>query len=415
MPDNHVITQRPFNKNLLLIVLTLNGLIYFLANVILGPIFVPLIVSGKFPLPDFFNNHNFTNALTGLILAVYPMILFFSAPIVGEINYRIGSKKTLYYCTLMNTLSNLVTLLGINNLNLIIIIIGLSIRGFSGGISTPIKSILTQISTPQERNKNFSIIAIFVSLGFFLGGIIAAEFSNSLHSPYFNSSTPFKILIILDVFSLFLIKKFVPEFQLETPNTPIDFKKIYSGIKQAFMIHDLRNIFIVIVIYTTSWNIFYQFLQIYLADDFKENSVYIGRLYSFMAMWMIFVQFGILRPLGKHIDSNKFLKIIFLLLAISFLLVLLPSSYKAFYFVVPFVAILQAFVQTLLITSIVQKVPQELTTKAHSYHRVMQAMGEFIGPFIGALIALISIKLVFPVASLLILVTIVVWKKSKSN
>ena len=118
-------------------------------------------------------------ALTG----IYAAAQFFAAPLLGNISDRIGRRPVLLICVLGSALGYFMFGLGGS---LWVLFLSRVIDGFTGGNLSTASAYIADISTPEERPKNFAMIGIAFGLGFILGPALGGLASQiSIDAPAF--------------------------------------------------------------------------------------------------------------------------------------------------------------------------------------------------------------------------------------
>ena len=119
----------------------------------------------------------------GLIAAVYALMQFFFAPLLGALSDRFGRRPVL-----------LVSLfgLGVDYLilafapNLTWLVVGRVVAGIAGSSITTANAYIADVSTPETRAQNFGLVGVAFGLGFIfgpaLGGVLGAV---DLRLPFF--------------------------------------------------------------------------------------------------------------------------------------------------------------------------------------------------------------------------------------
>jgi MFS family permease len=126
-------------------------------------------------LPFFAEHFGASATQVGLILTTFSFCQFLSGPVLGRMSDQMGRKPVLI-------LSQLGTCLGFVILALAnqlwMVYLARVIDGITAGNITVAQAAISDISKPQDRAKNFSLIGVSFGLGFFVGPAISAFLSH---------------------------------------------------------------------------------------------------------------------------------------------------------------------------------------------------------------------------------------------
>ncbi len=106
---------------------------------------------------------------SGFLLVLYAVILFFSAPIIGNLSDRFGRRPLLLFSLFSFGLDYLIMALAPT---LFWLFIGRGLAGIAGGSFVTANAYIADITPPDERAGRFGIIGAAWGLGFILGPVI---------------------------------------------------------------------------------------------------------------------------------------------------------------------------------------------------------------------------------------------------
>lgn len=196
-------------KRMISLIMIIQFLIYFGFSMI-----IPVI-------PELIDQLGVNTIHMGLLLAIYSLASFISAPFFGRLSDRVGRRPLLLGGLLVFAFSFLIFGLFIDNLPILYAsrIIG---GAASGALYTATTSMVADITTREERTKYMGLVGMCVGLGFIfgpgIGGLLAGI---SLSFAYYMTT-----IVIAGAFIFSLIK--VPEtYKQSTQQTP---KKITLAV-----------------------------------------------------------------------------------------------------------------------------------------------------------------------------------------
>ncbi len=228
---------------------------------------IPLLVTD--PSNQFYLLNTSTSAHTGLILlgfliAVYPIGQFFSTPILGQLSDRYGRKPILIISILGTSISYILFAIGIITKNIPLLFISRFFDGITGGNISVAQATIADITTPENRTRNFGMIGAAFGLGFIFGPFIGGKLSSSQFVSWFNPATPFYFAAILAFLNVLSIWKFLPETNIHKTVRSISFAKSLHNIKKGFAMPQLKNLFEVTFLFNAGFTFFTTFFSVFL-------------------------------------------------------------------------------------------------------------------------------------------------------
>lgn len=329
----------------------------------------------------------------GFLIASYPLMQFFGAPMLGAFADRMGRRKILLASLLGTLVGYLLFAIGILTQNIWLLFIGRAIDGFTGGNISIAQSAIADISDDSNRAKNFGLVGMAFGLGFVIGPYLGGKLSDPSILSWFDFATPFWFAAVLTAINILMVLKRFPETLKNKKTGRIDPLAGIKNIRKAFEIKEMRTIFAVIFLLTVGFNFFTQFFQVFLVGKFQFNQSQIGDLFAYMGIWIAVAQGAFLRPLSKRFSPMKILSVSSILLAATFPFLLLPDQAGWIYVIIPFIAIFQGLTQpnsTAIVSSMSDRSSQG---EILGINQSIVSLAQALPPILAAFLTTININL----------------------
>src|SRR3989344_3479623 len=142
---------------------------------------VPLLLadpeSSYFLLPKGFTvNQGYI--MLGFLTAMFPLMQFLAAPILGQLSDKFGRKRILAISLFGTCLSYLIFAYAILTRNIPLLFAARAFDGITGGNIAVAQAAIADVTTPANRAKNFGLIGAAFGLGFILGPYIGGKLSD---------------------------------------------------------------------------------------------------------------------------------------------------------------------------------------------------------------------------------------------
>jgi MFS transporter, DHA1 family, tetracycline resistance protein len=273
--------------------------------------------------------------------AVFFLGTFFGAPVIGAMGDKYGRRKLILFTSISTCISTSIVLAGIWFDNIYFIFLGRLIAGLLGGMLIIFQSTIADISTTQNKAKNFGMIGIAFGIGFSVGPILGSVLSDHAHHPAFGYYLPYALATLINIVNVLFIYYFYEETLAENKSHRINYFKGLSNIKEAVGNQSLRHIFLIILILATGFSLYLQSFQSSLIDIYHFKPLQIAFALLYVGAWIAIAQGLILRLLLKKFQPQQILLFSIPLMAISFLLLLSAHSIVLFFCYLPVLAISQ--------------------------------------------------------------------------
>jgi DHA1 family tetracycline resistance protein-like MFS transporter len=289
-----------------------------------------------------------------LLAATYPAFQLIGAPILGRWSDIYGRKKVLLLSnagTAIGWILFLVALVvpfektfSINLISfgtivvvvpLLFIFLARAIDGITGGNISVANAYLSDISSDENRSKNFGKMAISSNLGFILGPALAGILAGTVYG----AILPVLAALLLSLVTLFVIWFLLRESRIKSNPIMIPeegtIRKVFaqeckdcyeptSTIKPRFRdVFKLKHISFLLVLYFLiflGFNVYYASFPTHAASELKWSITQLGIFYAILSGIMVFIQGPVLRKALKKFSEEKLVILGSIILGTNFVL-----------------------------------------------------------------------------------------------
>ncbi|QUR94402.1 MFS transporter [Macrococcoides canis] len=319
-------------------------------------------------IPALVHSLNLNAFHMGLLLASYSIVSFIAAPMWGYLSDKYGRKKVLIIGLIGFTLSFVLFGLYIDNLPMLYtsrILGGL----FSGACFSTTTSMVSDMTTHEERNKYMGLMGMMIGLGFIFGPAVGGLLSGiSYQIPYFVTAA---ILTVIALFCLFTIKETLnlsdsPENNTVNPKLlkPAIYLLLFSTFIVTFTMSGMESSF-----------------QLFEIEKINITATQMGMLFMIGGLINAGLQGGYLRKV-KHGQEKPVIITGQIITIIAF--ILLPFSMNLFYAGLCLVLLMSgnALVRTLLTSQLTKETSNNKMGKLTSISYSMDSLGRILGPLL---------------------------------
>jgi DHA1 family tetracycline resistance protein-like MFS transporter len=261
-----------------------------------------------------------------ILVASFSLGAFFGAPFTGALSDRYGRKYMLIFTYITNLLGYMLFIYGITHAHYGYMYLARIGAGLTGGSLLIIQSSLADVSTPENKTRNFGLTGIAFGLGFIIGAFLGGVLSDPSNCSWFNLTTPFwaaaLIFFINIIFLIFFFKETNHHRNDKSISVLTGPKNIIKAIKSGNLLH----LFFIVFLITLSFNFFVQLFQFYIMDKFHYSRTGVGGILGIFGLLIAIAQGVILPILAKRYSTYNLLKYSLPLFALSYLIILYPTQ-----------------------------------------------------------------------------------------
>lgn len=274
--------------------------------------------------------------MAGLLTALFGLMQFLGAPILGELSDVFGRKKLLILGVGVLALSQLLFGFGIEIGSLALLFFSRAVAGLAGANFSIAQASIADVTDPKDRAKNFGLIGAAFGIGFILGPTLGGFLAHLFDS----AAAPFWIASALGILNVLSVSLFLPEtHHNRQAEHHFHFLKGIQNILAAWRDTEARPVYISSFLYASGFTFFTSFVGILLVARFGLDESAIGTFFGVNGIWIIVTQLFILRFITKWYDEKTILKVSLLVLAVTLALYPFISSVVLLYALAPLLSI----------------------------------------------------------------------------
>jgi DHA1 family tetracycline resistance protein-like MFS transporter len=321
--------------------------------------------------------------LLGALLALFPLIQMFSAPMLGALADRHGRKPILLLSFLGTLVGYVLFAVGIMTGQLWLLIVGRVIDGATGGNISVAQASIADLSTERTRAKYFGLIGMAFGLGFIIGPFLGGKLSDPSVLPWFNYATPFWFAAVLCALNVILLLTLLPETLKERIVRPVTMLTGIRNVRLAFTLPRLRLLFFVNFLLMLGFTVYTSYFQVYLISRFNMPTSAIGTLFGFTGLCIALSQGLIAGPVSNRVPPNAILRSTIFGAAVTIALTLYPSAPSGLYLVIPFMAVFQGLVTPNITALISSQADAESQGEILGINQSVSSFAQFLPGFFG--------------------------------
>lgn len=344
--------------------------------------------------------------LFGFLIAAFPLAQFFGAPLLGSWADRAGRKKVLTISLIGTFIGYVLFAIGVHYKLLWLLFFSRILDGFTGGNISIAYSAISDLSTPDTKTRNFGLVGMAFGLGFIIGPFLGGKLSDPSIVHWFNFETPFWFSAILCLINIILVIWLFHETLAQKSNKPASLFQGFENIIKAYARPQLRIMFLIVFLLSFGFNIFTQFLQVYLIQKFSFNQSQIGDYFAYIGLWIAFTQGFLTRKLSKKWAPANLVSIFTFTLSIALAMLLLPNQVYLLFMLSPLVAMSQGIMSPNLQTLVSNSGRADEQGEILGINQSVQSLAQAIPPIVAGYMVSINIHLPILLSSLF---TLMAW------
>jgi DHA1 family tetracycline resistance protein-like MFS transporter len=255
----------------------------------------------------------------GWMLAAYAITQFFCAPIIGGLSDRFGRRPVLL-ASLFGFCVDYLFLAFAPSIGWLFV--GRVIAGMMGASFVAASAYIADISTPENRAKNFGLIGAMFGLGFIIGPVIGGFLGE------FGSRTPFFVTAGLTAINWLYGYFVLPESLPQENRRPFDWKRAnpVGTVISVWQYKVVSGLLFVLALLYVSAHAVQSNWAYYTIEKFSWTTGMIGLSLGVVGLVFVVVQGGLIRVILPKLGQQRTVYAGLMLYAIGFLLYAVASQ-----------------------------------------------------------------------------------------
>lgn len=261
-----------------------------------------------------------------MLTVIYAGAQFFAAPALGKISDRLGRRPVLLASVFGSAIGYFIFGMGGA---LWVLFLARLIDGITGGNISTASAYIVDVSKPEERAKNFTLLGIAYGVGFILGPALGGVLGQwNLNAPAYASGVIFLISTLLVYFQL---PESLPKDRRLTRRLRLNDFNPFASVAQMMRKPGLGLVLLILALFNLSFDGVNSIGGVFIKNKFTTSPLTLGLLFVFVGVATALVQGTLTQRLVPRYGEKRMAFVGLLASVIGWpLIVLAPALWMLF-------------------------------------------------------------------------------------
>ncbi len=254
-----------------------------------------------FPVAPYIVQRYSNDALMVTMLTViYAGAQFFAAPALGKISDRVGRRPVLLVSVLGSAIGYFIFGLGGA---LWVLFLARLIDGITGGNISTASAYIIDVSKPEERTKNFTLLGMAYGIGFILGPALGGLLGQwNLKAPAYLAGS---IFLVSTVLVYFWLPESLPAERRTRSRLRLNDFNPFASVAQMLFKPALGLILIIVALFNFGFDGVNSVMGVFIKNKFATTPLTLGLLFVFVGLATAFVQGALIQRLVPRYGEKR--------------------------------------------------------------------------------------------------------------
>jgi DHA1 family tetracycline resistance protein-like MFS transporter len=276
--------------------------------------------------PYIVRQYNNNALMVTLLVAIYAGAQFAAAPALGKISDHVGRRPVLLTCVFCSAIGYFI--FGIGGA-LWVLFLARLLDGITGGNLSTATAYIIDVSQPEERAKNLTMVGLAFGLGFILGPALGGALGQiSLSAPLFAAGIVSLVSVVL---IYFLLPESLPRERRATEPLHLSDFNPFAAISSMLLRPGLGLVLLVMMLFNLAFDGINSIAGVFVLGKFGVQPWQIGTLFVAVGIAMAAVQAGLVGRLVPRYGEKPMALVSLIGCAVGGLLILATPSFWLLY------------------------------------------------------------------------------------
>ncbi|MBI5839833.1 MAG: MFS transporter [Chloroflexi bacterium] len=235
-----------------------------------------------------------------MLTVIYAGAQFFAAPALGKISDRVGRRPVLLACVFGSAIGYFMFDIGGA---LWVLFLSRLIDGITGGNLSTASACIVDISKPEERAKNFTLLGMAYGLGFIVGPTLGGVLGQwNLNAPIYLAGI---VSLVSTALIYFLLPESLPIERRASSRLSLNDFNPFASVIQMMAEPGLAPILMIVILFNFTFDGVNSVAGVFIKDKFTASPLTLGLILLFVGLSTAFVQSSLIGRLVPRFGEKR--------------------------------------------------------------------------------------------------------------